>query len=171
MKLWRMYRLAARDPPIVSPEGVVQGSHDEVVPHCGRTEERIERLVRGTWFRHQGKSAIGGQLQKLSRFLLSTFTRGACHRTIGVRPSRALRHRLQRGRGKGFAGCVDSLRLVEVGGQVAMYRRDVLDNTRESDVTRSNVVPTSGLARIRRHTVVLYSDTPHLVTTQRAAIA
>ena len=31
-----------------SREGVVEGSHNEVVPHCGRTEEGVERRVRGT---------------------------------------------------------------------------------------------------------------------------
>ena len=46
--IWTVHRLAARDPRMRSPEGVVCGSQDEVVPHCGRTEEGVERRVRGT---------------------------------------------------------------------------------------------------------------------------
>ena len=75
----------------------------------------------------------------------SLSTHGACRRTGGVRPGLALRELLQRGVREALAGCVDGLR-VRPGGQRRVNRRDVIDNTRESDVIRPDVVPTSGRA-------------------------
>ena len=89
-------------------------------------------------------SATGVNLRaKVSfKLFLSTVLRGACRRTGGVRPSPALRELLQRGVSEALTGRVDSLRCREIAGHRRPNRRDVLDNTRESDITRSDVVPT-----------------------------
>ena len=163
IKLRRMHRLAAWDPTVIRDRSrVVQGSQDEVVPHGGRAEKIIERLVRGTCFSHRGHAASGGQAQSVDcdfagpvlrafglcrqspRPILRS-CRGACRCTSGVRPGLALRELLQRGVREALAGCVDGLR-VRPGGQRRINRRDVIDNTRESDVIRPDVVPTSGRA-------------------------
>ena len=81
------------------------------------------------------------------------FTLGACHRTVSVRPGLALRELLQRGVSEGFTARVDCLRSREIVGQSRPNCRDVLDNPSESDVTRSDVVSTSGLARTHAETV------------------
>ena len=72
----------------------------------------------------------------------SLSTRGACRRTGGVRPGLALRKLLQRGIREALTTLVDGLRPREIGRQLRPNSCDVLDNTRESNVARPDVVPT-----------------------------
>ena len=70
----------------------------------------------------------------------SLSTRG--RRTGGVRPGLALRELLQRGIREALTILVEGLRPREIGRQLRPNSCDVLDNTRESNVARPDVVPT-----------------------------
>ena len=89
------------------------------------------------------------QLQSCKRFLYplprvvpASASALRVRRPGGVRPARALRHRLQRRRLQVGAGRVDGFRGREIGRHFIFDAGDVLDHARQGDVGRADVVAT-----------------------------